>query len=85
MERREVDQCLSDLHFVCNRVLLLIKITVEVVNNIQKFSDTMKGLSRMEESLKAALELRRDGYLVESNRLLDELISQHPEHAMLHL
>ncbi|MCH4827935.1 tetratricopeptide repeat protein [Planococcus halocryophilus] len=38
----------------------------------------------MEESLKAALELRRDGNLLESKRLLDELISQHPEHAMLH-
>ncbi|HSP21506.1 MAG TPA: tetratricopeptide repeat protein [Planococcus sp. (in: firmicutes)] len=38
----------------------------------------------MEESLKAALELGRDGNLLESNRLLEELVLQHPEHAMLH-
>ena len=38
----------------------------------------------MEESLQAALELRRDGNLLESNRLLRELVLQHPEHAMLH-
>ncbi|WP_308787684.1 tetratricopeptide repeat protein [Planomicrobium stackebrandtii] len=44
----------------------------------------MKGLSRMEESLKTALELRRDGNLLESNQLLKELVLQHPEHAMLH-
>lgn len=60
------------------------KIKVEIVYNIQKFSDTVKGLSRMEESLQAALELRRDGNLLESNRLLRELVLQHPEYAMLH-
>ncbi|ALS78614.1 hypothetical protein AUO94_08030 [Planococcus kocurii] len=38
----------------------------------------------MEESLKAALELRRDGNLLDSNQLLQKLVLQHPEHAMLH-
>ncbi|WP_139311135.1 tetratricopeptide repeat protein [Paenisporosarcina indica] len=44
----------------------------------------MKGLSEMEESLKAALEMRRDGDLLGSNRLFIELVLQHPDHAMLH-
>ena len=38
----------------------------------------------MEESLKAALELRRDRNLLESNRLIKELMLKYPEHAMLH-
>lgn len=37
----------------------------------------------MEESLKAALELRRNGNLQESNLLLKELIISYPEHAIL--
>jgi tetratricopeptide (TPR) repeat protein len=44
----------------------------------------MKGLSEMEESLKAALEMRRDGDLFGSNKLLIELVLQHPNHAILH-
>ncbi|RNF41220.1 tetratricopeptide repeat protein [Planococcus salinus] len=38
----------------------------------------------MEEELKAALKLRREGEVVESNRLLAELVKQYPKHAMLH-
>lgn len=38
----------------------------------------------MEESLKAALEMRRDGDLFGSNKLLIELVLQHPDHAILH-
>ena len=38
----------------------------------------------MEQVLKAALELRRNGELLESNRVLSELVKEHPEHAMLH-
>lgn len=38
----------------------------------------------MEESLKRALELRRSGELRVSNRLLAELVMEHPDQAMLH-
>lgn len=60
------------------------QITVEIAEYIQNFSTTMKGLSEMEESLKAALEMRRDGDLFGSNKLLIELVLQHPDHAILH-
>lgn len=60
------------------------QITVEIAEYIQNFSTTMKGLSEMEESLKAALEMRRDGDLFGSNKLLIELVLQHPNHAILH-
>lgn len=56
---------------------------MQIADNLQKSSTKMKGLSKMEESLKAALELRRDGDLLGSNRLLIELVLQHPDHAML--
>ena len=38
----------------------------------------------MEGTLETALKLRRNGDLVESNRLLADLAKQHPEHALLH-
>ena len=60
------------------------QITVEIAEYIQNFSSTMKGLSEMEESLKAALEMCRDGDLFGSNKLLIELVLQHPDHAILH-
>ena len=60
------------------------QITVEIAEYIQNFLTTMEGLSEMEESLEAALELRRDGDLFGSNKLLIELVLQHPDHAILH-
>lgn len=60
------------------------QITVEIAEYIKNFSTTMKGLNEMEESLKAALEMRRDGDLFGSNKLLIELVLQHPDHAILH-
>lgn len=38
----------------------------------------------MEELLKTALEIRRSGNLKESNILLNELVSEYPDHALLH-
>lgn len=38
----------------------------------------------MEELLETALEMRRCGDLKESNKLLNELVLQHPDHALLH-
>lgn len=38
----------------------------------------------MSKELKAAFEMRSSGNLVESNRLLKELLSQNPDDALLH-
>ena len=38
----------------------------------------------MEQSLQIALEMRRDGELLKSNKLLKELVLKHSDHALLH-